>query len=163
MHTVRPAGATDVPFLARGVAELIAEIRGAAAEPADDGALAVAQDLVAGRLDGAALVAWSPDGRRHGLITANRLRSIRTRGPYALIQELWVAPEGRALGVGAALISALCNWARSAGCAMVEVGLPLPQSPVHANTYHRYTQWGFTANGPRMRKIVRTNDDPDRR
>lgn len=155
--SIRRADASDVPYLDDAVGRLIAELRAVPyqePDPSDAQRSEAALSLVRGEFPGSAHVAVGEAGRRLGIITASYQSAIRTGGRYALIQELWVASSARGLGVGSALVTALCAAAGASGSRVVEVGLPRPASPVFAQTRSRYTRWGFEELGPRMRRSL---------
>ncbi len=63
-------------------------------------------------------LAW--DGSRAvGLVHHIRHRSTWTVGDYVYLQDLFVAPDGRARGVGRKLIEHVYELARAAGCSRV--------------------------------------------
>jgi aminoglycoside 6'-N-acetyltransferase I len=67
----------------------------------------------------AQFVAYSTAGQAVGFVEA-ALRSDYVNGthssPVAFLEGLYVAPEARRKGIAAALVSAVCDWARSIGC-----------------------------------------------
>ncbi|MBC8452915.1 MAG: GNAT family N-acetyltransferase, partial [Chloroflexi bacterium] len=73
--------------------------------------------------------------------------SIRTLGKYAIIQEMYVAPEFRSDKVGAKLIEAANSFAREAECPIVELSTP----PNGERAENFYREVGFGQVGVRMR------------
>ncbi|YCK35270.1 GNAT family N-acetyltransferase [Actinomadura sp. ATCC 39365] len=154
--SVRHVTPEDVPYLVAAVQSLVGELRG---EPTViPQASPAAHDLVVRKEAGVALMAVDDEGRPLGVATASYQLAIRTGGPYAVIQELWVEPTARGRGVAAALVSALSEEARAHGCAVVEVGLPRPESASFANAHRSYLSWGFQDLGLRMRKVITDAD-----
>jgi GNAT superfamily N-acetyltransferase len=156
--TVRPAAAADAEFVAEAVVRLIGELRArpdgpAGPAPRREEYLAAAESVTSGGDPGLCLIA-DAGGRRLGLVTASYQKAVRTRGSYALIQELWVDPDARGRAVGGALVESLCRRAAADGCRTVEVGLPGSASPVFPATRRRYLGWGFSEVGPRLRRAI---------
>jgi GNAT superfamily N-acetyltransferase len=171
---VRPAGGNDVPAVAAAVGELLLELDGTL--PAVTAMEAAARALLADRESGAVLVAESAvvgaevdgeNGVAHGgvgasatpaggaiaaplvgVLAASWQSAIHVPGHYGLIQDLWVHPSWRGVGVGAGLLAALFELARP----RVEVGLPDDRFAGLAATEAFYLANGFTALGPRMRR-----------
>ena len=57
--------------------------------------------------------------------------------------SVWVAPEGRGKGVGAALVSEVITWARDSGYRAIYLDV----SDANAAAQRLYTQAGFTPTG----------------
>jgi len=146
-------GPDDIAFVATAVQRLVGELRGTG--PAEiPRALATAEALATGAIDGIVLIAQDETGERVGIATASYQDAIRAGGRYSLIQELWVVGTRRGAGVGRALIAELCRRSVADGCGVVEVCLPGPRSPVFTGTRASYLSWGFSELGPRMRKAL---------
>ncbi|MCU0881616.1 MAG: GNAT family N-acetyltransferase [Hyphomonadaceae bacterium] len=64
-------------------------------------------------------LARSPAGMAIGMVNWIDHRSCWTPGDYCYLQDLFVAPEGRARGVGKALIDAVVDAAKARGCSRV--------------------------------------------
>ncbi|MET9344517.1 GNAT family N-acetyltransferase [Nonomuraea sp. NPDC003804] len=154
--SVRHVTPEDIPYLVAAVLNLVGELRG---EPAViPQASQAAHDLVGDEEAGLALMAVDDEGQPLGVATASYQLAVRTGGPYAIIQELWVDPGARGRGVAGALISALCDKARARGCTVVEVGLPRSSSAPFATAHRSYLSWGFQDLGLRMRKVITDAD-----
>jgi GNAT superfamily N-acetyltransferase len=67
----------------------------------------------------AAALACHEDGRALGLVHTIRHRSCWTIGDYCYLQDLFVAPEARGLGLGRALIEHVYREAAASGCSRV--------------------------------------------
>ncbi len=75
-------------------------------------------------------------------------QAIRSSGPYAIIQEMYVVPELRRQGIGAELVEEAISQTRLLGCSMVELGTPL-----NGQRQERfYERLGFQIVGSRLRK-----------
>jgi branched-chain amino acid aminotransferase len=149
--TVRRAAPADAAKIAAAVAALLRELGG---KPADERALAAeARALAEDERAGALLVAEA-DGEIVGFLGLSWQRAVRIPGRYGLIQELWVHPDWRSRQVGAELLSALADLARSEGVGRIEVGLPGERFPALAATASFYEANGFAAVGLRMRLTV---------
>ena len=67
----------------------------------------------------AAALACHEDGRALGLVHTIRHRSCWTIGDYCYLQDRFVAPEARGLGLGRALIEHVYREAAASGCSRV--------------------------------------------
>ena len=66
-----------------------------------------------------AALACHDDGRALGLVHTVRHRSCWTIGDYCYLQDLFVAPDARGLGLGRALIEHVYREAAASGCSRV--------------------------------------------
>lgn len=148
---VRHARHDDVPAVAAAVRELLLELDGVPGELA--AMEAAARALIGDPAAGAVLVA-DADGELVGVLGASWQTAIHVPGAYALIQDLWVRPDWRAHAIGRGLLEDLFALACARGFARVEVGLPREQFARFAATEAFYLGNGFTANGPRMRRLL---------
>ncbi|MCC7366963.1 MAG: GNAT family N-acetyltransferase [Chloroflexi bacterium] len=150
---VRAATAADEASVVDGINALLAELGGRTLDAASAGAAFRA--LLDRPATGWVLVACPAVPSRSsevvGLLTVSVQHAIRTRGPYALIQELWVSEGGRGLGVGRALFEACVQQCAEQDISVVEVGLPSERFPEFASTQAYYRARGFVDTGPRMR------------
>jgi GNAT superfamily N-acetyltransferase len=158
---VRRAERTDVDAVAAAVRELLAELDGTPSAPA--AMRAAARTLIDSPWAGAVLVAEADAGTDAeaeaeaeivGVLGASWQMAIHVPGSYALIQDLWVRPDWRDRAVGASLLEALFELARSRRFVRVEVGLPRESFARFGATEAFYVGNGFTANGPRMRRLL---------
>ncbi len=175
---VRPASGHDVPAVAAAVGELLLELGGtvpavtameaaarALLDDRESGAVLVAAGALAGAeagggdgvADGGGGASAPPAGGAIvappvGVLAASWQSAIHVPGRYALIQDLWVHPSWRGVGVGAGLLAALFELARLRGTPRVEVGLPDDRFAGLAATEAFYLANGFTALGPRLRR-----------
>jgi len=148
---VRAAREDDAAAVAGAVRELLLELDGA---PSGASAMeAVARELIDTPSAGAVLVAQAGDVLV-GVLAASWQMAIHVPGSYALIQDLWVHREWRGRAIGAALLVAAFELARSKDFARVEVGLPRESFAGFPSTEAFYLANGFTPNGPRLRRIL---------
>jgi len=148
---VRPATHADVREIAAGVGELLAELGGTPppAERLQETARALIDDPDAG-----ALLVAECDNQVVGVLGASWQTAIRTTGRYGLIQELWVMRSYRHKQIGAELLTALCELARSIGVARLEVGLPSERFAQLTATESFYANNDFVGIGLRMRRLL---------
>ena len=150
---VRAAEESDIPDLVTATTLLLAELRHVPAVPTPPGAQAACARLISGSAQGAIWVAH--DGASLiGFVALSVQEAMRTGGPYALIQELWVAPTHRSAKVGERLISAAVDGCRARGLIKIEVGLPGSAAPEHAQVVRFYQRCGFSEVGPRFRRSL---------
>jgi GNAT superfamily N-acetyltransferase len=148
---VRPARANDAEGVATAVRELLLELDGTPGELSE--MAAAARALIVDPAAGAVLVAEAGD-ELVGMLAASWQVAIHVPGPYALIQDLWVRADWRGRAVGRGLLEELFRLAGVRGFARVEVGLPRESFARFAATEAFYEGNGFTANGPRMRRLL---------
>ena len=87
------------------------------------------------------------DGLAVAVCTISYLQSLRTGGKYAIIQEMFVAPESRSTGVGMEVLRFALDHAVANGCRTVELG-----APYHGDRQIQfYRRAGFTEVGARLR------------
>jgi GNAT superfamily N-acetyltransferase len=151
---VRTAGAADAAAVATAVEALLEELGGRRPERAELEAEVAA--LLDDEAEGELLVA-EEEGAIVGVLGASWQRAIHVPGRYATIQDLWVDPEWRSRGIGAALVAALAARAREQGVARIEVGLPREDFPALDQTEAFYRGAGFEHLGPRMRLLLGAN------
>ncbi|MHB8242739.1 MAG: GNAT family N-acetyltransferase [Solirubrobacteraceae bacterium] len=147
---VRLASREDVEAITAAIGRLLTEL--GAPLPAPDAMRAATSSLIEDRHAGAVLVAQC-GGQLTGLLAASWQQAIHVPGRYALIQDLWVDPDWRSHGVGAALIHSLDVLAGEQGIAIVDVGLPRVSFPDLAATEAFYRANGFIPLGTRMRRV----------
>jgi GNAT superfamily N-acetyltransferase len=148
---VRTALVDDAPVVADAVRALLVEVGGA---PPDVAAMeAAACTAITDEDAGIVLVAGAADAVV-GVLAASWVDAIHAGGPYALLQDLWVAPSWRSSGVGAQLVTALSSRAASLGIARIEVGIPREVFAGLDATRRFYEANGFSTVGARMRRTV---------
>lgn len=146
MDAARPAAVAEVPRLAElcrsALAELGARERGgrvfvareARAEPVEAGLQADIVDpdvlVLAGTLDDVVL----------GYATG-RIEGLRDGSSLGIIDELFVEPDARAVGVGEAMMEQLLDWFRQRGCS----GVDSTALPGARETKNFFEESGFTA------------------
>jgi GNAT superfamily N-acetyltransferase len=159
---VRAACHGDVRGIAAAVAALLDELTGtpdgsASSAPATQRDLPAMEDSARALIDdprAGALLVSEAAGAIVGVLAASRQSAIHVPGPYLLIQDLWVHPSWRERTVGNRLLAALFELARDSDIDRVEVGLPRTSFQRFGATEAFYLANGFTANGPRMRRIL---------
>lgn len=144
MINVRLATANDRDAALRLVSGLLAEL-GGVPPPADEMA-PVFDDLVSGA---AGFIAIGTDdaGAAVAVCTVSFVTALRTRGRYAIIQEMFVVPDARSSGVGMAVLRFALAHAAANGCGTVELGTPYDGERQIAF----YRRAGFTEVGARLR------------
>lgn len=89
----------------------------------------------------------SDDGNPVAVCTVSYLTALRTQGRYAIIQEMYVAPDARSTGIGRAVLQCALAHAAAQGCHTVELG-----TPYHGQRQIAfYRRAGFTEVGARLR------------
>lgn len=102
----------------------------------------------------AAFLAQAPTGESVGLLTVSQCVAVYAGGRFGEINEFYVRPSARKLGLGRALIGAARSEALRRGWPFLEVGAPdMPRSQA---TYDFYRSCGFAEIGPRLELIVGT-------
>jgi GNAT superfamily N-acetyltransferase len=147
--TVRAAEARDAVAVAHAVRALLVEL--GATPPPEAAMEAAAHAVLADGEAGAVLVAEADDALV-GVLAASWPLAIHAGGSYGLIQDLWVDPDWRSAGTGAALVEAFCALAADRGASRVEVGIPRDGFPGLEATRRFYERCGFDVVGARMRR-----------
>jgi branched-chain amino acid aminotransferase len=150
-HSISPARAEDAALIVEAVRRLIEELT---AKPAILPATAAdaCGRIIAGTAPGMIFLARSAE--KHflsGVIAASLQEAIHQGGAFAVIQELWVDPQFRSDGIGAALVEAVKTHCWTAGIAAIEVGLPRYTFTDLERTRAFYLRCGFNELGSRMR------------
>lgn len=145
MEAARPATEADLPRLAQLCRSALAEMapnrggavfvaREARAEPVEtslgDALGDPAQTVIAGTID-EVVVGYA----------AARLEDLRDGQRLAVIDELYVEADARAVGVGEAVMADVVAWAGRNGCA----GIDAMALPGDRNTKNFFEMSGFTA------------------
>ncbi len=102
--------------------------------------------LVAGG-DAGFIVIAEVEGVARAACTASFATALRTVGRYCILQEMFVEPESRSIGVGTAVIEFALQHAVDSGCQVVELGTPRDG----AQPIDFYERSGFENIGARMR------------
>ncbi|HEX5712666.1 MAG TPA: GNAT family N-acetyltransferase [Solirubrobacterales bacterium] len=148
--TVRGATRGDVAAVAAAVERLLEELGGR--KPARAELEAEIEEALDDPAIGVTLVAEA-EGEIVGVLSASWQRALHVPGRYATIQDLWVDPERRSDGVGAALVDELADLCQAQGVARIEVGLPRETFDAIRATEAFYQRNGFEHLGPRMRRL----------
>lgn len=105
------------------------------------------RDQLAGLLggdDSAVFLAWL-GGEAVGVATVTTTSGIEL-GLSAEMEDLYVRPEARGLGVGAALIEAVKEWCQARGCSLLAV-VVTPEGQAAHDLIGYYRQCGFQETG----------------
>ena len=126
------------------VEDLLSELGGS--PPSDVEMGSVFDDLVSGG-DAGFIVIGEQEGTATAVCSVSFLRALRSRGRYAIIQEMFVEPEARSSGVGMAILRYALEHAVLSACSLVELGTP-NAGDRHIRFYKRA---GFVEIGARLR------------
>lgn len=144
MTNVRLASPADRDNVLHLVGKLLAELGGTPPSPAD---MTPAYDrLIDGEGNGFIAVGGN-EGALVAVCTVSFLQALRTRGRYAIIQEMYVQPDFRSTGVGGEVLRLALEQSVAKGCGTVELG-----TPYHGERQIEfYRRAGFTEVGARLR------------
>lgn len=95
--------------------------------------------------EGSAVFVAELGGRAVGVATVTTTRGIEL-GLSAELEDLYVLPEARGAGVGAALIDTVKRWCRARGCTLVAV-VVTPEGQAAHDLVGYYTRQGFAQTG----------------
>ncbi len=101
-----------------------------------------------------AFLALSASGEAVGVTTLFEAFAIYAGGNYGIIDEMYVAPEHRSLGVGRQLLGAVMDEGRRRGWLRIDVTAP-PEKK-WARTVKFYESQGFVFTGPKMRFALKS-------
>ena len=144
MTNVRLASRADRDGALELVGKLLAELGGTPPAPAETAP--VYDRLIDGEGNGFIAVGEN-EGELVAVCTVSFLQALRTRGRYAIIQEMFVQPEARSTGVGMDVLRFALEHAVANGCQTVELG-----TPYHGERQIQfYRRAGFSEVGTRLR------------
>ncbi|QGG95278.1 GNAT family N-acetyltransferase [Actinomarinicola tropica] len=145
MESARPARPEDLPRIAELAAAVIEELtpmrggeiwaRQTARSLPVDGELASALDdpdqlLVVGEVDGTTIG-----------YAAVRIERLRDGGALAVLDDLYVEPDARGVGVGEAMMDQVVEWATAQGC----IGIDSVALPGNRATKNFFESFGLVA------------------
>jgi aminoglycoside 6'-N-acetyltransferase I len=143
--TIRQATGTEFEFALPLVERFFAE-EGFQAPP---GQIAVQLAALLDDEESAVFLAWRDDRAGEpnvvGVATVTTTSGIEL-GLSAELEDLYVLPEARGLGAGAALIEAVKGWCRSRGCSLVSV-VVTPEGQAAHDLFSYYRARGFEETG----------------
>jgi GNAT superfamily N-acetyltransferase len=161
MHeSARVAVIDDVDAVAGLARQAVAELtplrggsvwarREARAEPFEEALVAALDDprhlVLAGTIDGV-VVGYA----------VSRLEQLRDERPIAVVDDLYVDPEARGVGLGEALMNEIVAWARAHHCTGID-GFTLPGNRATKNFFETF---GLTARAILVHRSL--EDDTDR-
>ncbi|MEZ6194828.1 MAG: GNAT family N-acetyltransferase [Planctomycetota bacterium] len=96
-------------------------------------------------------------GRALGTLTLVETFAFYAGGAAGIINELYVRPEHRSDGVGAALIAAAAERGRERGWRRIDVAIP--EDPRWTRTRVFYEREGFVFAGPKLKLLLAGNED----
>lgn len=144
MTNVRLASRTDRAAVLDLVGRLLTEL-GGTPPPAEE--MTPVFDALVGDGEAGFVTLGESDGAAVAVCTVSHLQAMRTRGRYAIIQEMFVEPEYRSTGVGMEVLQFALDHAVASGCRTVELG-----TPYHGERQIQfYRRAGFTEVGARLR------------
>lgn len=113
----------------------------------------LSEDLVAdlGR-NGTLIFIAELEGRPVGLATLTQTQAIYAGGEYGVIDEMYVVPEARSLGVGAKLVEACVAEAKARGWIRLDVTAPTEDRWVRTVAF--YEAQGFRFTGPKLKRDI---------
>src|SRR5262245_38454650 len=111
--SVRLARASDAKEVVRLVSALLVELGGRALDP--ERAAAVYGELCA-RPELGFVALGERDGAACAVCTVSLVHALRSAGRYAIVQEMYVAPELRSTGIGRDVLALALARARELGC-----------------------------------------------
>ena len=141
----RLATRDDRDTVLRLVSALLVELGGISMTPTD--AASPFQSIVEGEAGFVAL--GEVDGAARAVCTVSFVEALRSRGRYAIVQEMFVEPRARGSGIGAALLRFALDEATASGCRFVELGTPIDG----ARPIAFYEREGFARVGERLRWV----------
>ncbi|WP_158606413.1 GNAT family N-acetyltransferase [Paenibacillus ginsengarvi] len=99
-----------------------------------------------------AFLAFSENKECIGIISVSQVRAVYAGGLIGIIQELYVQPEMRSMHIGHKLVKTVVDYGVSRQWKRIEVGAPNQSN--WQKTFDFYVREGFSAIGPRLKKIL---------
>ena len=138
------------------VLELVAALLHELGEEGDEtGALDVAELTAAWRNDRAhhcAFLAYDDDPNLVGVATVSTAFALYAQGRYGIINEMYVSPDHRSLGVGTRLVEAIKDHGREQGWRRIHV--TAPEAARWERTRRFYEDKGFEFAGPKLKILL---------
>lgn len=146
---IRRANSSDAPKIASMVAKLLTELRGSSVE--EHSFTSVVKECM--DTDSyIAFLAFSENDECVGIVSVSQVRAVYAGGMIGIIQELYVQPEMRSEHIGRKLVKAVVDHGISQQWKRIEVGAPNQEN--WQSTFDFYVREGFSAIGPRLKKIL---------
>jgi GNAT superfamily N-acetyltransferase len=98
-------------------------------------------------------VAKNDTGEILGILTLAESFAIYANGNYGIINEMYVSPQYRSLGIGAMLVDASKEFGRQRGWARIDV--TAPESERWERTRRFYEKEGFAFTGPKLKFLLK--------
>lgn len=98
------------------------------------------------------MVAKDQQGTVLGFMTLSEAFALYANGNYGIINEMFVVPEYRSTGVGAALLKAAIRIGRDRCWTRIDVTAPEGEQWVRSK--HFYEKNGFTFAGPKLKLVI---------
>jgi ribosomal protein S18 acetylase RimI-like enzyme len=159
MEAARPATAADVPALAalaEAAADELGPTRGGAVFLAREAPARGTERFVEALADtGRLVVAGTVDGAVVGYGTV-RLESLRDGALLGVIDDLFVLPDARGVGVGEAVANLLIDFCEKEGC----TGIDAVALPGNRHTKNFFETFGMVARAIVVHRSLRRPDDP---
>jgi GNAT superfamily N-acetyltransferase len=141
------------PEAASEVLELVAALLRELGEEGDEtGAMDVADLTAAWRTDQAhhvAFLAYDEETNLVGVATVSTAFALNAQGRYGIINEMYVSPDHRSLGVGTRLIETIKDHGREQGWRRIDV--TAPEATKWKRTRRFYEDKGFSFTGPKLK------------
>ncbi len=159
MERARPATRHDldaVATLARAAIEELTPLRGGAVWRAQQARREPLEAALATLLEepGARVLVGTLDGEILGYAVA-RIEVLDGGVLLGVVEDLYVDPEARSVGLGEALVEDLTGWCRQRSC----VGMDAIALPGQRSTKNFFEGAGFTARKLVMHRSLRTTPD----
>ncbi|MFP1721683.1 aminodeoxychorismate synthase component I [Lonsdalea quercina] len=150
---LRLAKPEDAQAMTDAVYQLLRELGGPGPQFSHDGARQAAIRITASPDLGFAYLIEDPVSQAIiGLATVSRVHALRASSEYGILQELWVAQDYRAAGLGQRLLDAVDREAQSRGWPMIEATLPMDGYPALEKLTRFYQAAGYASAGIRYRR-----------
>jgi GNAT superfamily N-acetyltransferase len=145
MEAARPAGRADLPRLVelaeKGIAELTASKGGAMWSRREARDRPVATSLESAlAADDHLVLAGTVDDVVVGYAVV-RVETLRDGERLGVVEDIYVEPDGREVGVGEALMDAVLDWCRAQGC----IGVDSLALPGNRETKNFFESFGLVA------------------
>ena len=148
--SIRSAKPENIPQVAEFVDSLLFELNNKKVELDHDKMSRTCTELISSSSHKAFIAFYGE--KEVGMAGLVQSVAIYTQGPFGVINELYVIPEYRSLGVGKLFIDAITAYGEEKGWSRIEVGALSRES--WQRTIDFYLKEGFVEIGPRLRKYL---------
>ena len=156
-YAIHEATKNDASTIGKFVYSLMVEVKHDSPNMSEEFYTLKARELLESSHPNYVLIAKDPTGKPAGVITMGICSAIYAEGTFGMINEFYVVPELRSVGIGKLLMNAAKQLAVSKGWTRLEVTATHQQ--INPRSIRFYQREGFEETGPRLKYEMRKKKD----